>query len=212
MDLSHSGFSHYRQGLAGHSVGEPVKSIGGRTPVLHLQTPYARSPPSSARPSAPIPDRQSSPVQSRSAGDLHPLGPRIRRHLLLPRRLDGCVLPESSQPHRAGPGIAVAEFRQGQSDPEQPLVSGRRPADQRRLGMAAAKALVPARFPSRTHGVVRPHHGRLHRRNAGHLAGRRSPRHPSGNDAAHHAHRRQSAFQRGGESRHGKSGTQRSTS
>ena len=109
-------------------------------------------------PAAPIPDRQSPFVQFRSAGDLHPLGPRIWRHLLLPRRLDGCVFPEPSQPHRVGPGLAIAEFRQRQSDPEQPLVSGRRPADQRRLGMAAAAAPLPARLPSRTHGVVRPHH------------------------------------------------------
>ena len=28
--LSHSGFSHYRQGLSHHSAGEPVKSNGGR--------------------------------------------------------------------------------------------------------------------------------------------------------------------------------------
>ena len=94
----------------------------------------------------------------RSVGDLHPLGPRIRRHLLLSRRLDGCLFSEPSQPHRVGPGLAVAEFCQRQSDPEQPLVSGRGPADQRRFGMAAAAPPVPARISSRTYGLVRAHH------------------------------------------------------
>ena len=40
----------------------------------------------------------------------------------------------------------------------------------------------------------------------------RGPRHPSGNDAAHHAHRGQGALQRGGESRTRKGSPARSTS